>query len=625
MLSALGLLTVAVFLIVGSKGQSHALFHSTKGSQTRTSQPQTGAPERTERRASSTTKQGATAATTATKQGHSPEPSTSPTRRQSKSAKANKTSERSQTKRSLQSQALSASSDPRPSATSQLKARLIQEANRFAKQSEDPWRNLITIALQEQQSGNRSSALRLLETADRLATNPNDPQAQARGKREVIAAMLSLHLEDEATSLATALPTGTHRDGALSDLSIWLAKDGQIPLSKTIAQSIKNPKSRHRALTSVSESEVNTNGVNFAIATANEIPDERYRDDALRKTAVRAATLDNYLGAELAANTIENDRRKDSAFSTIISLRAKSGAIEPSMELLNRIVDSRVADETKRQLAIQLANQRRFSTASLVISHINNQKEQDFARQRLSTSKALAGRVPEALSELNHIQNLTYKERALSYIATSVAKTKQIYQARNIANLIETPRMRDQTYRHMADIAASHDDLTTAYNLTQDIDAYSEKASALAQLSRRRLKLGDNFMANRYLTDAENAFRQIQNTAAKDRALTSLSTVYAEKGASHTALEYVYQIESNRQRDRAYRNLSSILAKQQEISLATISAEAIENEKDRFRALDDVARTYGKVIAPHKAIRMARSFDSYRQKVVFLLEVAKRV
>jgi len=611
----IGLTLCATFLVIGPNGKLHTLRKAQRNESPHAS-AQRGSDLSTTRSLSLFTPSHST---------HSNNPNLPSFHHQPKRKALATTAPHTQSKSHSQSQQTALTGlEPQETSSSNLKTRLIHEARRFAKQSKEPWRNLISIALEEQRNGNRASALKLIESADRLASDPDNAQEEAFAKREIVKAMLSMQLDEEAISIASSLIPGKHRDGALSDLSTWLAKDGQIQLSKSVVQSIKNKKSRNRALTYVSENEVNTLGMNFAIATASEIPDERYRDEALKKAALRAASLNDYINAELAANTIGNHRRKDSTFSAIASVRIKSDAIEPSIELLRRIVDSRIADETMRQLAVYLAKERRFSASGLVIQHINNQKEVDFARQQLSANQAKAGRLPEAIAELNRIQNTNYRERTLSLIASSVAKTQGVYRARNIADQIQTDKLRDQTYRNMADYAAITDDLTTAFNLTQDIHASYEKTTALAYISRRRLQAGDTVMANRYLSDAEYEFLNIDSSSSRDRALTTLSTIYAEMGEPEISLEKAYTIKSIRQRDRTYKTLAKILASKKQIHIATSTAKAIVNDEERLKAMDSVALTYGKVVSPDSAIKMARKLQSNRQKTLFLLEVSRR-
>ena len=78
-------------------------------------------------------------------------------------------------------------------------------------------------------------------------------------------------------------------------------------------------------------------------------------------------------------------------------------------------------------------------------------------------------------------------------------------------------------------------------------------------------------------------------------------------------------------RDRTYQLISRKFTALTDVKRAEESALAIERETARERALDDVAKTMASKVRPTEALGRVRDFDSRRQKVRFLIAVAKRI
>ena len=78
-------------------------------------------------------------------------------------------------------------------------------------------------------------------------------------------------------------------------------------------------------------------------------------------------------------------------------------------------------------------------------------------------------------------------------------------------------------------------------------------------------------------------------------------------------------------RDRTYQLISRKFAALTDVKRAEESALAIERETTRERALDDVAKTMASKVRPTETLGRVRDFDSRRQKVRFLIAVAKSI
>lgn len=119
-------------------------------------------------------------------------------------------------------------------------------------------------------------------------------------------------------------------------------------------------------------------------------------------------------------------------------------------------------------------------------------------------------------------------------------------------------------------------------------------------------------------------FKVYLNSRNLDLVNGSLAVAYAEGAQSERSLNLADKMNDTRLRDKAYQDLAKAMAQKRDIQSSQRSLLSISSDQLRRSAEDSEAKTLARNTPPEKAISSSRLLLTGRQRVVFLLEIAKR-
>lgn len=119
-------------------------------------------------------------------------------------------------------------------------------------------------------------------------------------------------------------------------------------------------------------------------------------------------------------------------------------------------------------------------------------------------------------------------------------------------------------------------------------------------------------------------FKVCLNSRNLDLVNGSLAVAYAEGAQSERSLNLADKMNDTRLRDKAYQDLAKAMEQKRDIQSSQRSLLSISSDQLRRSAEDSEAKTLARNTPPEKAISSSRSLLTGRQRVVFLLEIAKR-
>ncbi|MBK1853780.1 hypothetical protein JO972_02315 [Verrucomicrobiaceae bacterium 5K15] len=506
-----------------------------------------------------------------------------------------------------------------------LRGELLAEACQMAMRSEEPWRNLIQVSSEYSRNSDLDVARDLLLVAERLAVYPGDPERTSTAVAEVVKAMLSQRHEEDAYKALQNISIATARESAMSTVASWAARQGRLRTARNLASSITTTTVKDTVLVAMAESEAAYENYTRAMHTATRIESEDLSNNAYRRIALKRAAVLDFASAERAVSYINNNDIRDATLGSIAKQRARSGDLEGGLGIITGINDPMLADACLRILADELAKEGRFTTSYYVTTRISDELEKSMALEKLTVAQAGVGDLMGALVRADAIPMEGIRERALRSVSAVTAKLGAAGRARNVAVSICSNEERARAYRNIATAAAENGDHTSAFNTLQEIDEPDEKALALVELARTTQNQGDKRRALELLEGAGREAQQLTSSGDIDSIRANMAVAYAERSDSGKSMVLVRKIEDQTVRDETFRNLAKTLAVNHDVQSAQASVFSISSEPLRRSAADNVAKALAKSVKPEKALKYSRSLSTGRQRIVFLLEVARRI
>lgn len=506
-----------------------------------------------------------------------------------------------------------------------LREQLLGEAYQVALHSRKPWLNLIAVSSEYYRRGDRRTAREVLLTAEKLAVNPNDASLTSSSVRHVVQAMLAQGNNDDAVDALQNIRRAADRERATAEVAVWAARGGRLKIAGSLAGQLPASVHRDNALAAIAESQASYEGLPKALQTAGMIGSVWKQNDAYRRIAMKRAAANDFSAAETAVGYIKDKNMRSATLGAVARQRARGGDLAGGLKTMLAVSDPKVVDASLRSLAEELAKTGRFSVSAYVTTRIRNNREKSYALERLSVELARAGDVVGSLVKTDAIPLDSVRERTLRNVSSVTAWRGEPGRARNVAFRIHSNRERDRAYRSIADATAKIGDYTAAFNTLQEIDFPHDKALALVSLARARQKDGNGRKALALLEGAGRTARELHSARDLDSVRANMAVAYAECAESERSLQLAAKIGNVSYRDRAYRNLAGALAVNRDVHSAQKSVMSIASEQMRRSAGDRVAHTLAQYTPPDQAVRSARRLPSARQRMVFLLEVSRKI
>lgn len=508
--------------------------------------------------------------------------------------------------------------------SSELRRQLLERAGRLASQSDQPWKQLILVALSYRQAGDREAMMVWFQRAIGLASHPNDPKASALALRDVVNGLLAAGEVDQAVKLTGRIPDEKLREMSMAQVVRKLAYGRDFERARNLAARLADPGARALALRGMAEAEARFGLLSDALAFLEQIPDGPQRDQALVQVAVARAASGDRSGASRLVELIDNSRLRDVALVRLARMPGGDRGVSSEV-LLGLLHDPRLRDESLLGLVEERIARANLQGAANAAARIENRVDHAAAMEFLVSLELRLGKVPAALKRATGIAMPTFRDRALEQIALQQVVKQGPPAARLTAGLIEAPRTRDRAFSRIAERTASLGIDHQVDPALQAIVDPIERASALAAVARTQARRGLVRPAMLLLEEAEEEVARVEDGNRAARALSVLASAYATAGDEESAMHVAAAITNPGVRDNTYQQLSRLFARNHEIDLAEESAQAIGKTEARERTLDDLARVVAGRTRATEALRQMRRFDARRQRVKFLLEVARRI
>ena len=506
-----------------------------------------------------------------------------------------------------------------------LRWHLLERAGLLAVHGDDPWKNLVLVALAYHRAGEHAAAEAWFERAKRLAIDPDSTERSSAALRDVMKGWLAISELERASALLQCIPDARYRDLASAELAAAMARKKMFGEAIQLATSLLDPAARARALRGVADAQARYGGVNRALMTVSQITDGKSRDDALMRVALVRAGMGDLAGAENAISRILSARTQDLARVRVAEYAARSGKAGTPETLLAALNDPFLRDESLRRIVEAQVARFKFDEAKASAYRIENRVDRALAMESLVRLQTRSGDYVGALSRARSIDVPASRTRALRTVAVGKTAAAGTVAARSVAYLIDDVRERDVTYRQIAERAAVLGRSREAVEVIHGIEFPEERAAALAAVARTRARRGSLEPARLLIQDAVRVVETIPAQRNQWRAMGMLATAYAEAQDSDAALSMAASIGDAGLRDRAYQQLTRNFASIPDVALAEQSAQAIDRETTRERALADMARRVAGKTRPNEAIGRLKEFDTRSQQVRFLLAVADRI
>ena len=510
------------------------------------------------------------------------------------------------------------------SARAALHESIMKEAYTLALKSENPSKNLIAVAMEHYRRGEKEGAREVLRMAEKMAANPDDQLAASVAVREVVKAMLSQRQTDDALAALQNIQNPRERERAIAEIAAWSARQGEVDMARSLIGQIINGRDRDVALIAIAENEAAYESASVAMQTASNIVNVLKKDDAYRRIALKRGALKDFSGADLSVQMIMTAKLKDSTMVSLARQRARTGDVDGGLQMVQNVTDQSLIDTSLREIATELAALGQFSTSAYITTRIRDERERSYALESISVEQARSGYLSAALVRTDSIPIDSIRERTLRYVSGVTADEGSPARARNVAIRINSNKERDRAYRSIAQAATADGDHVAAYNTLQEINRPEEKAMALVSMARTRQKQGGSRQALAMLEDASRESRSLTSVRTVDRIQSNMAVAYAERHESGHSLLLADNIINARQRDTTYGSLARTFVRHDDIQAAQESLLSISSEKIRLKAEDAVAQTLAQKVSPQNALSKARSLNSGRQQIVFLLEVLRK-
>lgn len=508
---------------------------------------------------------------------------------------------------------------------SQLRRALLEAAGELAVHSDDPWKNLIQVALAYHKAGDKKASALWFERAQRLAIDPDNPVRSSAALRDVVKGLLSAGMLDQALTVLKRIPDTRYRDSAQASVVSTLARKRLFAEATRMAGNLIDPKARALAFRSVADAQARYGELNDALASVFQIPPGRSRDDALSRVSLARASVGDSAGAASVVAQIASERARDLAQVKLAEYEAKYGRAGSPETLLALLNDPYLRDESLRRIVeMQVANFK-LDDAKASAFRIENQVERALAMESLVKLEVRKGDLVGALSRARSIDVESSRTRALRTVAIAETAVVGAASARAVAFLIEDVRERDVAYRQIAERSAVLGHPGEAVETIYEMSFPEERASAFASVARTRARYGAVEPARLLIQDAVREVEQIPQLSKQWKAMSMLATAYAEASDGPAAMSTAAEIGNSGLRDGAYTQLTRKFASVSDIQLAEQSAQAIVRTETRERALADMARAIAGKTRPNEALGRINQFESREQQVRFLLAVADRI
>lgn len=413
----------------------------------------------------------------------------------------------------------------------------------------------------------------------------------------------------KAAEVARALSSPRRRTKELTSIAAATARAGHVGLGAEIARTVVDDEKRCSTLLAVAEkcdAEWAKDLLDEAIVAAHRIPERRRRDSAFSAVVSSAAAARTVDHGATAARAISAADLRRTALCLVLKTARKTGDIDAALRLASEGMAAARAISGREQQSQALTS---LVEAMLGLSSRNPYGEQVF--WDLGRSAEHGGRSPNQSGMIASLIEQAGVHRMTELIA----------YGGHVAESIPDPNERSRMLVSVARAAFDAGDIAEAGRLTTLAERVArftpdpvDKSQELTAVASTAVTTGCRDEATRLIDWAERTAREIPDAKPRCHALISLATVVGHAGDTDRALALIGEVESTARREFRVEELDHVLESVVEAAVevggrdildrAEVIARSVVDPTGRGRTMTAVAAAAFRVGETGRAARL---------------------
>jgi tetratricopeptide (TPR) repeat protein len=454
----------------------------------------------------------------------------------------------------------------------------------------------------------------LTEVAKACAVvNPDQAERAAEGiaseftRDEVLADLAESfgrqHDWDRAERMASAIGSNLHRIDAVAPLVEELAEVGDVQRAERLARMAANPVERQRLLSVIVSALASKGDIaeaeKVAIGMATKTEAKAYLAEALA-----AAGLTDQALAE--ANGIDVDSYRDSAMSCIAAALAEAGSYLRAKDIAMTVTSTWDRRSALINVAVQAASAGKLWQAGRIVRYLG-EDEREIGRLYLARSLAESDRGVRAHCVTYLTDRDVGRPLALAAVALAYARSGRHLRARRIVNRLMKQIVNggDEDHEICTAVARTLVLLNEAERAEQLVAQLRSEATRSEALTAVAITLAG---AKRY-ERLDSIIASLSRADTRANAAAAVAVRLAENGDRSRAESFAMSIDDPQRRDRALGEVAYALARVRMVSGAREVVGNIQDPNWSARALAQISCA----IAEHgdfdEAVQIAEKVD----------------
>jgi len=513
------------------------------------------------------------------------------------------------------------------SAREALHITLLEEAGRLAFNSEEPWKDLIRVAIAQWNFGWKEEAQNTFDVAADLAVDPDEPKSGSRALADVVRGLLRSKLIYRAIDTVERIPESEIKGEAQAEIIVSLARRGRIQdlkAAERIASNMTSQLARNRALIKLAEIQAYHHGADAGLESLEELIDQKEKSKGMQQVALSRIRRQDFESARDVIERIPDDERRDYAFVQLVSRHAKRHEFPLATEIASMIGDSKQYDRAVNQIALAQGRAHQGGDAIRTASEITDSKIKERAFEQILRAEARSGGVRSAIKLTGLIRDEEVKDRVFGDIASEVTAKVGAWNGRKIAQLTRASDERARALRLVAISSARRGDSKQGVETARQIREPKERLLALAKIADDKTNHGRGKFAFSILKNEELLLKRVVLDESPELK-RPISMAFAANGEASEALAVLDQLPNLAQRDHGYRDLARRFGEQKKMRRGVEALDKISNEKLKLKARNEFLSALARSTPPEQALGAMKHLNSTADKVEFLIKVLDRI
>lgn len=503
--------------------------------------------------------------------------------------------------------------------------KLLRKAVTEVLSSEEPWKELIAIALVQADIKDFTGAKETLMLAKRLIPDSDSTNVRANALVSITQGFCRINQTELALDTAVYISETKAQNQALSSIITSHLQSKEFSAAKTLVSSLSLIDYREASLRNIAEAEAYDGKHSPAMSTASLISSMSMRNDALHRIAVTQAKAKQWDTALSTAGLISDTDVSQNTMAEIIRIRIDAGETGMIHSYIANIRREATRDDLYGRLARKQASLGNIiggqRSAELIINDIN--KENTLAA--IAVQQARYGNTLEAFNKASSLINHGPQSQGVRDVTLVEANMRGTPSAYNMASMIENSTARDSTLRAMAQREAGLGNLKEAVNCAHSINAEECRVLSLAETALSCIRQSPSRQA---VTVLENttplATGLSENNSSRNEALIKIANAYALINRVSESIGYINQLPSKAQQNNALQQISYDCADRNNLAHAQDLAARISDDSLRKTTSAGIAKRHARHVLPENSSSEVEKFQTKEERAAFLRAMAAK-